>query len=113
MESTNVDELKKIVRYCNEIRRIIEKVPGVNPDRLMIGAAGRPKKQRRSRSEIPMVPWNDNLFLTLEQMETLPLDWYRLKRCAKYTFGKLVIEGIFKDCRFQNISIKANSGKLA
>ena len=109
-EFLNIDQLKKIVRYSNEIRRMLENVPGVNPDRLMINA-GRPKKQRRSRSEIPMVPWNDNLFLTLEQMETLPLDWYRLKRCAKYTFGKLVIEGIFKDCRFQNISIKANSGK--
>ena len=44
-------------------------------------------------------------------METLPLDWYRLKRVAKYSFGKLVIEGSFKDCRFQNISIKAHSGK--
>ena len=103
-------KVRTIIRNNEELLCVLQKIPGVNPDRLIINS-GRPKKQKRSRSEIPMVPWNDNFFLTLEQMETLPLDWYRLKRCAMMRFGKLVIEGIFRDCRFQNISLKANSGK--
>ena len=59
-----------------------------------------------------MQPWEgEDGQPTHEQIETLPLDWKNLKRCHPYRFGSLILEGIFKDPRFQNTSLKANSGK--
>lgn len=108
-------ELTEILGVVNTMSSQLEKLKiriqatlGAKKIKADILMGGRPKKQRQSLSILPMLPFGTHI--SDEIIKSVKISGIRDTRLAK--FGGACALQVFQDPRFQNISLKSNSGKV-